>query len=155
MERAIRIVKLVLPATVGVAAALVKASAGQLGVPLSLSLLGGALLGWTVALLLEGTAVLLGARPQGRSPGQRRLRQLERDELLVQRAIKELEFNAKVQRLGDAEAAALAEPLRRQAKRLLRQIDDERAELPRGVEGQIEAELARRRAEPTRREDRP
>jgi len=144
MGGAIKIIKLVLPLTVAAAAVAVKLYAGQIGVPLSLALLGGALLGWAVALVLEGTAALFGHTPQGRSLGQRRLHRLERDKQLVLRSIKELEFDAKVQHLSDADSAALAAPLRQRAVRLLREIDQQRLEQPGGIDGQIEAELARR-----------
>ena len=146
METAIKIIKLLLPAVVAGAAVLVKVRAGQLGVPLSLALLGGALLGWAVALVLEGTAALFGVRARDRSVGQRRLRQLERDKGLVLRSIKELEFDAKIQRLGEEETRALAAPLRQRATRLLREIDEARLEQPRGIDEQIEAELTRREA---------
>ena len=144
MERVIKIIKISLPALVAAAAVVVKLRAGQAGVPVSLALLGGALLGWAVALVLEATAVLFGVSTQGPDLGRQRRRQLERDRGLVKRTLRELAFDTKMQRLSDEQAETLATPLRRRAQRLADLLGAEAQAGQSGVDERIEAELTRR-----------
>jgi hypothetical protein len=144
MERAIRIIKLSLPALVAAAAVAVMLHAGQAGIPVSLALLGGALLGWAVALVLEATAVLFGASAPGPGLGRQRRRQLERDRGLVKRTLRELAFDARMQRLSDEQTETLATPLRQRAQRLADLLGAEAQAGQSGVDERIEAELTRR-----------
>lgn len=147
MHRLWTYLRLGLPLGVAAAAGLIKIRAGQLDAALILVVLGGVLLGWSVVLVMESLAALMGLpsrAPAGASLSARRLLQLERDKLQVLRSIKEIEFDAELQRMDASEAAALCEPLRRRALGLLRQLDQARLEKPLSVEQQIQGELERR-----------
>jgi hypothetical protein len=138
----------VLPLATGIAAASVRiVEGGPADLATVLLFCGGFLLGWAAALLLEGVALLVGHRTQDRSPPELEQTRLEREKGLLLRAIKDIEFEAALQRLPPGEAEQLAAPLRRQAVEVLRDLDRARqGQQPPAVEQQIELEVARRAA---------
>lgn len=144
MERVLSILRYGVPGLIAAGVAAVGLPAGLTGAPLTLGMLVGALLGWTLTLAIEGVLTWAGLLSGPARLDRRRLQQLERDKLLLLRAIKEIEFDAALQRLDPEEAAALAAPLRTRAVRLLRQLDEARQEGPLTVEQQIEREVSRR-----------
>lgn len=117
---------------------------GQGVTPLVVAVLAGAMLGWAIVLAVEAVLSMAGLRAGASRVSARRLLRLERDKLMLLRSIKEIEFDASLQRLSQEEASELSAPLRARALRLLRELDEARAETPLNVEEQIERELARR-----------
>lgn len=140
----IHITCLLLPLLIAAASAAVMIRAGQMGLPFFLAVLGGALLGQTIAFLLRSTAVLTGTPGEGAPVSRRRRLQLERDKLAVLRSIKEIELDAAMERISAEDAAKLAAPLRRRALRLLQSLDEEALNQPLTAAQQIDQEVARR-----------
>ena len=144
MKRLLEVSRYGAPGLIAVGVAVVGLRAGLAGAPLTLAMLIGALLGWTVMLVVDGVLTWTGPLSGPARLGHRRQQQLERDKQALLRAIKEIEFDATLQRLDPEEAAALSAPLRARAVRLLRQLDEARQQGAMTVEQQIEREVSRR-----------
>lgn len=123
MARAQKIIRLVLPPLVAAGASAIKIAAGQLGIDLVLAALAGALLGWSVAMAMDGIAVLVGTGAGGAVDTRRLLARLERDRRALLHAIKEIEQQGSVDRLAADDARPLLEPLQQRLERLAAQID--------------------------------
>jgi hypothetical protein len=147
MDKALGSLKVALPVVVALAAAALALVFGRSTIGAALAALGGALVGGAAATFLGSAAVLLGLVSE-RVHARRRLVLLERDKELVLRSIKELEYDASLQRLPAEEATRLAAPLRERALSLLREVDRVRAAESgaSSVDDQIRAEVARRLA---------
>jgi hypothetical protein len=135
--------RLILPLC-GAASGAVLSLAHGGGYGVGFAAVAGAALGLLLALLLLTVATLVGHAPTEEPPSDRRLRQLENDKQLLLRSIREIEFDAKLQRVSEAEAARLTEPLRQRAVRVLRDLDEARVAESRTVDQQIEREIERR-----------
>jgi hypothetical protein len=141
--RLARVSRLVLPVLLGGAGTFIKLRGGALTSELVLILAAGGLLGWALALAFESTAVLVtGPRPEGLS--DRRGQELEREKEIVLRSIKDIELDAALHKLDEADAKELCQPLRQRAVSLLYELDRARAGRPASVEAAIEEELRRR-----------
>jgi hypothetical protein len=128
----------------GAAAGAALSLAGGGGYGFGFALVAGAALGLILALLLQAMATLVGHAPTAEPPSDRRLRQLENDKQLLLRSIREIEFDAKLQRVSNEEAAQLTEPLRQRAVRVLRDLDEARVAEGQTVKQRIEREVQRR-----------
>lgn len=114
---------------------------------LVLGALAASALGVLLNLLLRSLATLTGQLEQPPPAPDQRLRDLEREKQLLLRSIRELEFDAGLQRLEAEQAAELAAPLRQRALRVLQELDVARlGQAPPRLEQQIEFEVKRRRA---------
>ena len=142
MERLPKIAQFALPILLAAAAGLIKIRAGQLGASLILTMAGGALIGFSAAIVLESLLALLGHPIKTPLLSDRRLLQLEREKDMVLHSIKEIELDAALQKLESDEAARLIEPLRQRALILLRELDQAQLMKAPTVEEQIEQELA-------------
>lgn len=141
--RLARVSRLVLPVLLAGAGAVIKLRGGALTSELVLVLVAGGLLGWAIALAFESTMVLVtGPRPEGIS--DRRLRELEREKEIVLRSIKDIELDAALHKLDEADAKELCQPLRQRALSLLYELDRAQANRPSSVEAAIAEELQRR-----------
>jgi hypothetical protein len=141
MDRALSIAQLVLPLALAGVAAVVWAKPG---VPMVLSMLAAGLLGWALVLTVRSVLTMAGVVAAG-SAAARRVQLLERDKLALLGAIKEIEFDAAVQRLSSDEALVLTGPLRERAKRVLKELDEARQESgATSVADAIDRELQRR-----------
>ena len=138
MERALSIVRWLVPVAVGAATLAICIPAGLGGTLLVLAGLTGALLGLAIVKTFEGVLSMAGLLAGPRRASHRRLQLLERDRLTLLRSIEEIDLDASQHRLDPDEAAALAAPLRARAARLERAL--ERPE----VEEQIERALCTR-----------
>jgi hypothetical protein len=144
VERFLPIARLVLPILLAGSAAAIKIHAGQLGLPMVLVVIGGALLGWAAVLLMGSAAMLFGQLPASSAlPGGWRS-ELEREKSRVLRSIKEIELDAALKKIEAEEAARLVQPLRERAMSLLHELDHARLSESPTVEAEIEAELQRR-----------
>ncbi|MBK8482652.1 MAG: hypothetical protein IPL40_16060 [Proteobacteria bacterium] len=124
--------------------ALVARSGGG-GTAIALAALAAAALGALLHLLLRSVGTLVGQLEQPPPAPDQRLRDLEREKLLLLRSIREINFDAGLQRLDEAQAAQLAAPLRQRALEVLQQLDAARlGQPPLLLDQQIERELKRR-----------
>jgi hypothetical protein len=144
IKRLLKIARVALPLLLALVAGAIKLRAGQYGLPLALVMSAGVLLGWAAALALESVATLVGDLSDRTAVAPRTLLQLEQEKETLLRSIKELEFDAALQKLDGEESARLSEPLRQRALALLRELDHARQSPAATVEEQIERELARR-----------
>ncbi len=120
MDRLMKISRVLLPLLVAGVAGAVRVVSAPVDISLGLILLGGALLGAAMALMLESVAALAGHRPAGQEATDVLAIQLERDKDRVLRAIKDIEFDAAMQRLDPKEVKQLNAPLCQRALCLLR-----------------------------------
>ncbi len=106
-----------------------------------LLILGCGALGWVTAALLGTLFPDEGELTSGRTrvTGRRR-KELEREKHLVLRAIKELEFDRDMGKVGAGDFEEISARFRARARRLLRELDDE----PDDLRGIIEKELRAR-----------
>lgn len=106
-----------------------------------LLVLGAAALGWVSSALLSTLFPDEGELTSGRTrvTGRRR-KELEREKHLVLKAIKELEFDRDMGKVGAADFEEISARFRARARRLLRELDDE----PDDLRGIIEKELRTR-----------
>jgi len=145
--RASTIVRWLVPLGTGAAVILLWGHESQGVAPLVVATFAGAMLGWAIVLAVDAVLAMAGLRAGASRVSARRLLRLERDKVMLLRSIKEIEFDASLQRLSQEEAAELSAPLRAKALRLLRELDEARAQTPLTVEEQIERELTRRLGE--------
>jgi hypothetical protein len=142
--RVARASRLAFPLLLAAAGAVLKLRGGGIGSELTLVIGAGALLGWAIAVSFESVAVLLtGPRPEPIS--DRHLQELEREKEMVLRSIKDIELDAALHKLEEADAKELCLPLRQRAISLLHELDRARAhQVETQIEAQIESELKRR-----------
>lgn len=123
----------------------VVARGGGGGTEIVLAALAAAALGTLLHLLLRSLGTLLAHLDQPPPAPEQRLRELEREKQLLLRSIREVEFDAGLQRLDDEQAAQLVAPLRQRALQVLQQLDAARVgQAPARLDQQIEQELKRR-----------
>ncbi|MBK6846932.1 MAG: hypothetical protein IPG96_05070 [Proteobacteria bacterium] len=121
------------------------ARGGGGGTEIVLAALAAAALGTLLHLLLRSLGTLLAQLDQPPPAPNQRLRDLEREKQLLLRSIREVEFDAGLQRLDDEQAAQLVAPLRQRALQVLQQLDAARVgQAPARLDQQIEQELKRR-----------
>ncbi len=113
----------------------------ELGAGAVMLVLGAGALGWAVAALFSALFPHEGELSSGKArvTGRRR-KELEREKHLVLRAIKELEFDRDMGKVGVADFDEISSRFRARARRLLRELDDE----PDDLRGIIEKELRAR-----------
>jgi len=146
MDRLLKISRVLLPLLVAGVAGAVRVVSAPVDISLGLILLGGTLLGAAMALMLESVAALAGHRPADQEATEAIAVRLERDKDRVLRAIKDIEFDAAMQRLDPKEVKQLNAPLRRRALGLLRQIDEASGRPLLTIEDKIQQAVEHRRS---------
>ncbi len=113
----------------------------ELGAGGVMLVLGAGALGWAGSALFSTLLPREGELSSGKArvTGRRR-KELEREKHLVLRAIKELEFDRDMGKVGAADFDEISSRFRARARRLLRELDDE----PDDLRGIIEKELRAR-----------
>jgi hypothetical protein len=144
MRRLVTIAHVLLPLLVAGAAAGVRLQVGETGSGLPLLMLGGALLGGAVALMLESVAAMLGLLRDDAGASQRQRGALQREKEALLRSIKDIENDGALGKVEPEQAAQLTEPLRARAVEVLRELEQAQQRERAGIEEQIERELARR-----------
>ena len=144
MRRLVTIAHVLLPVLVAAAAGGFRLQVGETGPGLPLLMLGGALLGGALALMLESAAVMLGLLKDDASASQRRRSELLREKETLLRSIKDLETDAALGKVDPQQVEPLAGPLRARAGLVLGELERAQHEARAGIEEQIERELARR-----------
>ncbi len=155
MRRLVTISHVLLPVLVAGAAAGFRLQVGETGPGLPLLMLGGALLGGVVALMLESVAVMLGLLREEATASQRRRGELQREKEILLRSIKDIESDAALGKVDAEQAGQLAGPLRERATLVLRELEQAQQQARAGIEEQIERELSRRLGRPGAAEEEP
>ena len=145
----LRLTRYGLPLTIGFGGALIRlASGGTSPSGIVLTFLLGVSLGSLVHLMLGAVAVISGSPDVVPPPNMaRRLEMLETDKRILLRSIREIEFDASLQKLDADDAQRLVTPLKQRAMRLLKELDAARVDEHSGVDEQIANEVKSRLAE--------
>lgn len=145
----LRLTRYGLPLGIGLGGALLRLASG--GTSLSgivLTALLGFCLGSLVHNMLGALAVVSGHPDVVPPPNlARRLEMLEKDKRILLRSIREIEFDASLQKLDADDAQRLVTPLKQRAMRLLKELDAARVNEGSSVDQQIANEVKSRLAE--------
>jgi hypothetical protein len=144
MGHGLRILRLVVPLLVALAAAALKLLAEQRGLGMVLAALGGYVLGWSAVLGVESVATLLGLLPCRDAPSDERRRELEAGRVALGRALREVEMDVKGGKLSPEDAATLRTRLDEQIKELDAELEQARCQAPPSTEADIERVVAAR-----------
>ena len=126
MDQLLRVARWAVPAALGGLGGALLLPQGTDRFDSFLGITAGILLGATLYTLLRGSGELLGHATPARRSASRRMRELQRDKQIVLRSIKEIEHDASLGKLDDADAERLISPLRQRALRLLQELDEAR-----------------------------